>query len=145
MQLNCLFFESYHFKDHLRIQKARKIYSNRSNSGSSFKFTNRDRRALKRIVGRRHRTTAAKVTAHFNQHLDSPVSTKTVRRDKNCFPLSTFRSDWRGLRLMGLQTHGSKWYSPMSHFFYFLTASLEAAQGSLLPSAFFPHWSTEFD
>ena len=39
----------------------------------------RYRRALKRIVSRKHRTTAAKFTAELNQHLNSPVSTKTVR------------------------------------------------------------------
>ena len=40
----------------------------------------RDRRAPKRIVEKKYRTTAANVTAELNQHLNSPVSTKTVRR-----------------------------------------------------------------
>ena len=47
------------------------------------KLTDRDQRALKRIVERKHRTTAAKVTAELNQHLNSPVSTKTVRCELN--------------------------------------------------------------
>ena len=47
------------------------------------KLTERDRRALKRIVGKRHRSTAAKMIAELNQHLNSPVSTKSVRSELN--------------------------------------------------------------
>ena len=61
----------------------RKPSSNRSNSGQTYKLTDRDRCALEHIVGRKHQTTAAKVTAELNQHLNSPVSTKTVRDDLN--------------------------------------------------------------
>ena len=47
------------------------------------KTSDRDRRLLKRIAGRKHRTTAAKVTDELNQHLNSSVSTKTVRCEFN--------------------------------------------------------------
>ena len=60
-----------------------KTSSNRSNCGQTAKLIERERRALKHIVGRKHRTTAAKVTAELNQHLNIPVSTKTVRRELN--------------------------------------------------------------
>ena len=40
-------------------------------------------RALKRITGRKHQTTAAKETAELNQYLNSLVSTKTFRRELN--------------------------------------------------------------
>ena len=36
------------------------------------RLTDRDRRALKRIVGRKHRSTANKMTVKLNQHLNSP-------------------------------------------------------------------------
>ena len=60
-----------------------KTSSNKSNSGRISKLTDRDRRALKRIVGRKHQTTAAKVTAKLNQHLNSPVSNTTIHRELN--------------------------------------------------------------
>ena len=72
-----LFFQNYHIKDHIKFKKHGKTSCNRCNSGRIFKVTDRDRRALKRIVGRKHRTTGAKVTAELNQHLNSPVSTRT--------------------------------------------------------------------
>ena len=43
----------------------------------------RNRRALKRIVGKKHRTTATKVTGELNQQLNSPVSNETARRVLN--------------------------------------------------------------
>ena len=61
------------------FKKHGKISSNQSNSGCISKHTDRDQRALKRIVARKHRTTIAKVTAELNQLLNIPVSTKTVR------------------------------------------------------------------
>ena len=57
--------------------------SNRSNSRRATKLKDRDRRALNRIVGRKHRTTTIKVTAGLNQHLNSSVSIRTVRRALN--------------------------------------------------------------
>ena len=65
------------------FKKRRKTSSNRSNSSRIYKLTDGDRRTLKRIVGRKYRTTAAKVTAELNQNLNSPVSTKTVHRGLN--------------------------------------------------------------
>ena len=56
-----------------------KTSSVKRNSGRNPKLTNRDRRTLKRIVARQHKTTAAKVTAELNTHLSNTVSTKTVR------------------------------------------------------------------
>ena len=58
------------------FKKHEKIFSNLSNSGRTFKFTDRDRLALECIVRRKHQTTAAKVTAELNQHLNSPVRPK---------------------------------------------------------------------
>ena len=57
-----------------------KTSSNRSNSGQTSKHTGRGGRALKCIVGKDHGTTAAKVTDELIQHLNSPVSIKTVLR-----------------------------------------------------------------
>ena len=54
-----------------------------SNSGRTYKLTDRDRPALRRIAGRKHKITAARVTAQLNQHLNHPVFTKTVRRVPN--------------------------------------------------------------
>ena len=66
------------------FKKHEKTSGNRNNSGRNFKLTDNDRRALKHIVGRKHLTTAAKVTVELNQHLNSPVSIKkTVRRELN--------------------------------------------------------------
>ena len=65
------------------LKKHRKTSSNRRNSGWTSKLTDRDRRALKGIVGRKHVTTAAKVTAELNQHRNSQVTTETVRHDLN--------------------------------------------------------------
>ena len=48
------------------FKKQGKTSSNRSNSDQTFKLTDRDRCALKRIVEKKHRTTAAKVTAELN-------------------------------------------------------------------------------
>lgn len=56
-----------------------KTSSAKRNSGRNPKLTDRDRRTLKRIVARQHKTTAAKVTAELNTHLSNTVSTKTVR------------------------------------------------------------------
>ena len=49
-------------------------------SGKNFKTC---RRTLKRIVGKKHRTTAAKATTDLDQHLNRSVSIKAVRRELN--------------------------------------------------------------
>jgi hypothetical protein len=40
----------------------------------------RDRRTLRRIASKNHRSTAAQVTAELNIHLEDPVPIKTVQR-----------------------------------------------------------------
>ncbi|KAL1276901.1 hypothetical protein QQF64_023574 [Cirrhinus molitorella] len=55
--------------------------SNRSNCGRKRKLSERDVRVLTRIVPKKHKTTAAQLTAELNVHLNSSVSTKTVRRE----------------------------------------------------------------
>lgn len=49
-------------------------------SGRKSKLSERDRRTLNRIVREDPKSTVPKITAEFNEHLKSPVSTKTVRR-----------------------------------------------------------------
>jgi hypothetical protein len=51
------------------------------NSGRKSKSTGRDRRTLRRIVSKSHRTTAAQVTAELNIHLEDPVSTNNFWRE----------------------------------------------------------------
>ena len=55
--------------------------SNRINGGRKRKLSERDVRVLTRIVSKKHKTTASQITAELNVHLNSPVSTKTVRRE----------------------------------------------------------------
>jgi transposase len=57
-----------------------KAISAKKNSGRKSTLTERDCRALRRIVSENHRTTGAQVRAELNIHLEDPVSTKTVRR-----------------------------------------------------------------
>ena len=127
------------------------------------KLTDRARRALKRTVGRKYQTTGAKVITELNQHLNSLASTKTVRCRINkagyhgnplhLSPLSTFRSGWSGVEEIpraGLQTHGSKWYSPRCPVFYFPNSEeslfVRAAQRSWeLWPPFYLHWSNKVD
>lgn len=58
-----------------------KTSSGKHNSGRKPTLSERDRRALQRIVRADRRTTAPKITAELNDHLESPVSSKTVRRE----------------------------------------------------------------
>jgi hypothetical protein len=58
-----------------------KTASAKRNSRGELKLTERDRRTLRRIVLKNHRTTAAQVTAELNIHLEDTVSTKTVQRE----------------------------------------------------------------
>jgi hypothetical protein len=57
------------YKNHGKTSSAKR------NSGRKPKLRERDRHKLKRIVFENHRTTAAKVTAGLNIHLEDPVST----------------------------------------------------------------------
>jgi transposase len=59
-----------------------KTTSAKRNSGRKLKLTRRDRRTLRRIVSKNHRTAAAQVTAELNIRLEDPVSTKTDRHER---------------------------------------------------------------
>jgi transposase len=58
-----------------------KTTSAKRNSGRKSTLTGIDRHAMRRIVSKNHRTTAAQVTAEVNIHLEDSISTKTVRRE----------------------------------------------------------------
>ena len=54
--------------------------SSKGNSGQKPKIRERDRHTLKRTVSINHRTTAAKVTAELNIHLEDRVHKNSVTR-----------------------------------------------------------------
>jgi predicted transcriptional regulator len=54
-----------------------KTTSAKRNSWRKSTLTKRDRRTLRRIVSKNHRTIAAQVTAELNIHLEHIISTKT--------------------------------------------------------------------
>ena len=58
-----------------------KTTSAKHNSGRKTILSDRDRRALKRIVAAKKKTTAMKITSELNSGLQNPVSSKTVRRE----------------------------------------------------------------
>jgi transposase len=58
-----------------------KATSAKGNGGRISTMTKRDRRTLRTIASKNHRSTAANVTAELNIHLQDLVSTKTVRRE----------------------------------------------------------------
>ena len=55
----------------------------KQNSGRKRKLSDRDRRTVTWIVRKDHKNTAPKITTEMNDHLEDPVSTKTVRRELN--------------------------------------------------------------
>jgi hypothetical protein len=57
-----------------------KTSSAERNSGRNPKGSEGDRRELKRIVSKNHRTTIAKVTAEINIHLEDPVYTNKNKK-----------------------------------------------------------------
>lgn len=57
-----------------------KTSSVKRNSGRKSKLTERNRRTLRKIVAKQHKTTASKVTAELNIHLYYSISIRTVRR-----------------------------------------------------------------
>jgi len=72
------------------IAKVMTVYTNhgntssaKRNSGQKTKLSERDHCTLKRIVSNNHRTSAAKVTAELNIHLEDFVSTKPERSFTN--------------------------------------------------------------
>lgn len=60
--------------------KTGKTSADRRSCGRKPKLDSRDRRALRRIVARKHKTTAPQITAELNASMREPVSVKTVRR-----------------------------------------------------------------
>ena len=58
-----------------------KTSSAKRNNGRKPKLSERDRRTLKRILSKNHRSTAAKVTAELSIHLEDRFSTKTVGQE----------------------------------------------------------------
>ena len=50
-------------------------------SGRSSSLSERNRRTLNLIVRKDHKTTASRIMEELNEHLERPVSTKTVRRE----------------------------------------------------------------
>ena len=112
---------------------------------------------FKRIVGKKHQTTAAKVSAELNQHTNSPVSPKLfalsfIKLDvmeeppsRNLyFLLSTFRRGWSGLEIArdGLQSSFSLF--PTAGQVYVWKAEGSPEKLTTL-TAFFPQWSKEVD
>ena len=63
------------------FEKEGKTSSLKQNSGRKLKLSDRDRRTLTWIVRKDHSYTAPKITAELNDHLENPVSSKTVRRE----------------------------------------------------------------
>ena len=74
-QLNCLVSRELPYQGPAR--NSRSTEKPPATGVISAELTDRDRRAIERIVGSKHRATAAKVTAGLNQHLNCPVSPKT--------------------------------------------------------------------
>ncbi|XP_073410924.1 cytosolic arginine sensor for mTORC1 subunit 1 isoform X1 [Dendrobates tinctorius] len=63
------------------FEREGKMSAAKHRSGRKSKLTERDHRTLKRIVREDRKTRAPKITAELNEHLQNPVSTKTVRRE----------------------------------------------------------------
>ncbi|KAF2368727.1 Homeobox domain-like, partial [Trinorchestia longiramus] len=61
------------------FEREGKTSSAKHRSDRKSKLSERDRRTLNRIVREDRKTTAPKLTAELNEHLQNPVSTKTVR------------------------------------------------------------------
>ena len=63
------------------FEKEGKTSSLKTKSGRKRKLSNKDRRTLPQIVWKDHKNTIPKITTEFHEHLENPVSTKTVRKD----------------------------------------------------------------
>ena len=63
------------------FDKKRKNLLNKANSGRKRKLSDRNRRTLTQIVRKDHENKAPKITAEFNDHLEKPVSPKTIGRE----------------------------------------------------------------
>ncbi|XP_076062505.1 uncharacterized protein LOC143037830 [Oratosquilla oratoria] len=67
------------------FEREGKTSSAKHRSGRKLKLSERDRRTLNRIVRKDRKTTASKITAELNEHLQNTVSQKTVRRELHKF------------------------------------------------------------
>ena len=67
-------------KEMIAFEKKGKTSSLKQKSGRKRKLSNRERRTLTWIVEKDHKNTAPKITTEFNDHLEKPLSSKTVRR-----------------------------------------------------------------
>ena len=63
------------------FEKEGKNSSLKQKSGRKRKLSNRERWTLTQIVRKDHKNTVPKSTAELNDHLENPVSSKTVRRE----------------------------------------------------------------
>ncbi|KAF2353431.1 Transposase Tc1-like [Trinorchestia longiramus] len=65
------------------FERKGKKSSARHRSGQNSKLSERDCRTLNRIVRQDRKTTTPKITTELNEHLQNPVSSKTVRREQH--------------------------------------------------------------
>ena len=63
------------------FEKEGKISSLKQNSGRKWMLFDRNCRTLPRTVRKDHKNTAPKITAELNNHLQNPVSSKTLGRE----------------------------------------------------------------
>ena len=63
------------------FEKEGNTSSPKQNSGRKRKFSVRDSRTLTRIVRKDHKNTAPKITAELYDYIETPFSSKTVRRE----------------------------------------------------------------
>ncbi|GFS59419.1 transposable element Tcb1 transposase [Trichonephila clavipes] len=61
-------------------KKCGNVTSGKHNSGRKRKLTNRDKRVLTRIVGKRKQS-LSQITSEVNSHLRNPISARTVQRE----------------------------------------------------------------
>ena len=60
------------------FEKEGNTFSLKQNSGRKQKVSDSNRRTLKRLVRTDHKNRAPKIIAELNDHLENPVSSKTV-------------------------------------------------------------------
>ena len=63
------------------FEKEGKIFTLKQNSGRKRKLSDTDRQTLTWIVRKDHKNTVPKMSAELHDHLENPVSSKTVRRE----------------------------------------------------------------
>ena len=65
------------------FEKEGKTSSLKQSSGRKRKLSDRDYLTLMQLVRKNHENTAPKISAELNEHLENPVSSKTVKREKH--------------------------------------------------------------